>query len=108
MFTVQLHIPLVSTLGQHISFLQHLIGIAAVQAVREQPGYSELPINLKWPNDIYYGSNAKIGGVLVEASTYGAEVVVNAGECCLSVSHIIKKLNLLKFSNYRYLYICRF
>ena len=81
MFTVQLHISLTSKLGQHISFLQHLLGLAIVQSLRQEYGYSELPIYLKWPNDIYYESSIKIGGVLVEASTFGGEVIVNAGMC---------------------------
>nr|XP_053630974.1 biotin--protein ligase-like [Cherax quadricarinatus] len=79
MFTTQLHISLSSNLGQHLTFLQHLVAIAMVQAVREHPGYADIPIHLKWPNDIYIGSNIKIGGVIVEATTIGSEIIANVG-----------------------------
>ncbi|XP_071518260.1 uncharacterized protein Hcs isoform X3 [Panulirus ornatus] len=86
MFTTQLHIALSSNLGQHLPFLQHLIAIAVVQAVRELPGYADIPIHLKWPNDIYVGTNIKIGGVIVEASTIGSEIIANVG-CGVNLSN---------------------
>ncbi|XP_042229880.1 biotin--protein ligase-like isoform X2 [Homarus americanus] len=86
MFTTQLHIALSSNLGQHLTFLQHLIAIAVVQAVREHPGYADIPIHLKWPNDIYVGTNIKIGGVIVEATTIGSEIIANVG-CGVNLSN---------------------
>lgn len=79
MFSTQLHIPLSSNLGQHLPFLQHLVAIAIVQAVREYPGYGDIPLNLKWPNDIYIAGDTKVGGVIVEATTIGKEVIANVG-----------------------------
>ncbi|CAL4122816.1 unnamed protein product, partial [Meganyctiphanes norvegica] len=79
MFTVQLHISLTSILGQHISIMQHLASLAIVMAVREQPGYADVPMQLKWPNDLYINDEVKIGGVFVEATTMGKKIVLNIG-----------------------------
>uniref|UniRef100_A0A8C4R699 BPL/LPL catalytic domain-containing protein n=4 Tax=Eptatretus burgeri TaxID=7764 RepID=A0A8C4R699_EPTBU len=65
MFTLYLSIPLNSRLGQRLPFLQHLVALAVVQAVRTCPGYEDVALKIKWPNDVYYGSTVKIGGVLV-------------------------------------------
>ncbi|KAK7047991.1 hypothetical protein SK128_020642 [Halocaridina rubra] len=86
MFTIQLHIELSSTLGQYLSFIQHLIAIAVADAVRDQQGYEDIAVSLKWPNDIYIGSEIKIGGVIVEATTIGNEVIANVG-CGVNLSN---------------------
>lgn len=39
MFTLQLHIPLNSPLGQRIPLVQHLIATAAVMGIKNLPGY---------------------------------------------------------------------
>jgi biotin--protein ligase len=39
MFSMQLHIPLTSYLGQHTSLLQHIVALAVVSAVCNLPGY---------------------------------------------------------------------
>ncbi|KAF9350116.1 biotin holocarboxylase synthetase [Mortierella sp. NVP85] len=61
-------------------FVQYLVGLAVVEGVCSLAGYEELPLKLKWPNDIYaeapleHPSQAqagvppklvKIGGILV-------------------------------------------
>ncbi|KAJ1673683.1 biotin holocarboxylase synthetase, partial [Spiromyces aspiralis] len=74
-----------------IVFVQYIMGLAVVEAVRSRPGYEDIPLRLKWPNDIYadasllaaessaitdridtssspLGSFVKIGGVLVTSS----------------------------------------
>ncbi|KAJ3078589.1 biotin holocarboxylase synthetase, partial [Quaeritorhiza haematococci] len=62
-----------------IVFIQYLVGLAFVEAVRSRKGYENLPIHLKWPNDIYVklekkdGSEPelrKIGGILVNSSYF--------------------------------------
>ena len=85
MFSIQFHFHLSSPLGQHLSFLQHLVAMAVVQAVVTLPGYSDIPLRLKWPNDIYLGSNLKIGGVVVEATTAGPQVIANVGKCLVFI-----------------------
>jgi len=39
MFTLRVQVELSSKLGQRIPFLQHLVALAAVEAVRTLPGY---------------------------------------------------------------------
>lgn len=39
MFSLQLHIPLMSPLGKRLSLLQHIIALSIVSAIRSQPGY---------------------------------------------------------------------
>jgi biotin--protein ligase len=43
MFSMQLHIPITSYLGQHTPFLQHIVGLAVVSAVCNLPGYQVRP-----------------------------------------------------------------
>ncbi|KAI8818983.1 biotin-protein ligase [Fimicolochytrium jonesii] len=55
-------------------FVQYLVGLSLVDAVRARPGCENLPIHLKWPNDIYARVDdgpdglRKIGGILVTSS----------------------------------------
>ncbi|KAJ1725531.1 biotin holocarboxylase synthetase [Coemansia erecta] len=71
-----------------VVMLQYLFSLAAMEAIKGQPGYEGLPLRLKWPNDVYalYDSSAssdtsgassdeagepgyvKIGGLLVGSS----------------------------------------
>ncbi|KAI8052146.1 biotin-protein ligase [Syncephalis plumigaleata] len=59
--------------------VQYLVALAVVDAVRSKPGYKDIPLRLKWPNDVYAsipdannGDNAskyvKMGGILVNSS----------------------------------------
>ncbi|SPO07552.1 related to BPL1 - biotin holocarboxylase synthetase [Cephalotrichum gorgonifer] len=58
-----------------IVFIQYLAAIATAEAVQSYgPGYENVPIRLKWPNDIYASdpnnptSYVKIGGILANCS----------------------------------------
>jgi biotin-[acetyl-CoA-carboxylase] ligase BirA-like protein len=51
-----------------VVFMQYLFGLALVDSVRSRPGYEDLDLRLKWPNDIYHGADTKLGGVLVSSS----------------------------------------
>ncbi|XP_032431560.1 biotin--protein ligase [Xiphophorus hellerii] len=72
MFTVGVQVELNSKLGQRIPFLQHLAALAIVEAVRTLPGYQEIDVRVKWPNDIYYSNLMKLGGVLVTSTFVGS------------------------------------
>ncbi|KAL6099216.1 hlcs [Pungitius sinensis] len=72
MFTLTLQVELSSRLGQRIPFLQHLAALAVVEAVRTLPGYQDIDLRVKWPNDIYYGNLMKLGGVLVTSTVIGS------------------------------------
>ncbi|KAA8586366.1 hypothetical protein FQN60_000202 [Etheostoma spectabile] len=72
MFTLAVQVELSSRLGQRIPFLQHLAALAVVEAVRTLPGYQDIDLRVKWPNDIYYSHLMKLGGVLVTSTVLGS------------------------------------
>ncbi|XP_054481732.1 biotin--protein ligase isoform X2 [Anoplopoma fimbria] len=72
MFTLTVQVELSSRLGQRIPFLQHLAALAVVEAVRTLPGYQDIDLRVKWPNDIYYSNLMKLGGVLVTSTVIGS------------------------------------
>ncbi|AEO64392.1 uncharacterized protein THITE_2110501 [Thermothielavioides terrestris NRRL 8126] len=73
-----------------IVFIQYLAALAIVEAVRSyDEGYSEVPIKIKWPNDVYVRdptkpdevSYVKIGGILANCaySSGNYQVVLGIG-----------------------------
>ncbi|XP_049447453.1 biotin--protein ligase isoform X1 [Epinephelus fuscoguttatus] len=72
MFSLMVQVELSSRLGQRIPFMQHLAALAVVEAVRTLPGYQDIDLRVKWPNDIYYSSLMKLGGVLVTSTVIGS------------------------------------
>lgn len=73
-----------------VVFVQYLAALAIVRGIQTYgPGYSSLPVKLKWPNDIYAADPAspdknayvKIGGILVNSSYSGSDynLVVGIG-----------------------------
>ncbi|XP_051542128.1 biotin--protein ligase isoform X2 [Myxocyprinus asiaticus] len=86
MFTLHLQLPLNSPLGQRVSFLQHLVALAVVESVRTLPGYEDIDLRLKWPNDIYYSNLMKLGGVLVNSTITGQTFNLLIG-CGFNVSN---------------------
>ncbi|KAJ1915134.1 biotin holocarboxylase synthetase [Mycoemilia scoparia] len=50
-FTTLIRHPISPT--HSVVFIQYLMGLAVVEAVRSRPGYEQVPLRLKWPNDIY-------------------------------------------------------
>nr|XP_014345401.1 PREDICTED: biotin--protein ligase [Latimeria chalumnae] len=86
MFTLHISIPLPSQLGQSITFLQHLVALAVVESVKSLPGYQDIDLRLKWPNDIYYSDVMKLGGVLVTSTLMGTTFHVLIG-CGFNVSN---------------------
>ncbi|KAK0094727.1 hypothetical protein PV326_010173 [Microctonus aethiopoides] len=101
MFTMQLHISMQSYIGQHLPILQHIVGVAVIRAVRTSPGYEDIDLRLKWPNDIYLGEKIKIGGLIVTTFVKLRESICNIGvgvnlandlpSCC--INDIIIKYN---------------
>ncbi|CAL1572740.1 unnamed protein product [Knipowitschia caucasica] len=86
MFTVCLQVSLSSRLGQRIPFLQHLMALAVVLAVRTLPGYEDVDLRVKWPNDIYHSSGQKLGGVLVTSTVLGSSFHLLVG-CGFNVTN---------------------
>eukprot|EP00794_Sanderia_malayensis_P000015 gene15-605_t len=73
MFSLAMHVNISSAIGKRLPFLQHIVAVAVVKAIREIYGYEELKIGIKWPNDIYFGHSSKIGGLIVSSSVCGGE-----------------------------------
>ncbi|KAJ3327210.1 biotin holocarboxylase synthetase [Blyttiomyces sp. JEL0837] len=80
--------------GSSAVFLQYLFGLAVVEAIKTAPGFEDIPIHLKWPNDIYCyhtdetGSKVlrKIGGILVNSSYMNGQFSIVIG-CGLNVTN---------------------
>ncbi|KAG8182667.1 hypothetical protein JTE90_019692 [Oedothorax gibbosus] len=79
MFTLNLKLSLTSRLGQRMSILQHMASLAVVHGIRKDRSYSHLDLRLKWPNDIYFENDKKIGGVLVNTTIQGSEACASIG-----------------------------
>ncbi|XP_044106874.1 biotin--protein ligase [Neovison vison] len=84
--TLLISIPLRSQLGQRIPFVQHLMSLAVVEAVRSIPEYQDINLRVKWPNDIYYSDLMKLGGVLVNSTLLGETFYILIG-CGFNVSN---------------------
>ncbi|ELW67877.1 Biotin--protein ligase [Tupaia chinensis] len=84
--TLLISIPLRSQLGQRIPFVQHLMSLAVVEAVRSIPEYQDINLRVKWPNDIYYSDLMKIGGVLVNSTLMGETFYILIG-CGFNVTN---------------------
>ena len=74
MTSFQIKTDLNSRQGQKASLLQHLTSLAVVHSMKEH-----FELKLKWPNDIYFGSKVKMGGVVVFSSVFKNEMVFNIG-----------------------------
>ncbi|NXL35422.1 BPL1 ligase, partial [Glaucidium brasilianum] len=99
--TLHIAIPLHSNLGQRIPFIQHLVSLAVVESVRSIPGYEDIDLRVKWPNDIYYSDLMKLGGVLVTSTLIettfhiliGFGFNVNNSNPTICINDLITKFN---------------
>lgn len=58
------------------------MALAVVQGIRSCEGCSNLPVFIKWPNDVYANTNSgvkKIGGILVNSSWGGNDLTLVIG-----------------------------
>jgi biotin--protein ligase len=86
MFSVHVRVPLGSNLGEHVTYLQHLMALAVVLAIRHKPGCESVNMRIKWPNDIYFGHDIKLGGVIVKSSVMHDVIHANIG-CGVNVTN---------------------
>uniref|UniRef100_A0A914WUU0 BPL/LPL catalytic domain-containing protein n=1 Tax=Plectus sambesii TaxID=2011161 RepID=A0A914WUU0_9BILA len=86
MFSFNLRISLNSKLGRAAGFIQHLLAVSVVDGICSIPEMKGFPLKLKWPNDIYYNRSYKMGGVLVNCSVIGSDLICTLG-CGLNVSN---------------------
>jgi biotin--protein ligase len=100
-FSTVIHHDFTLTQSAPITFIQYIAALAIVQGIKDYaPGYDQIPVKLKWPNDIYAqlpGSPAnplvKIGGILVNSSYSGSsyDLVVGIG---INVSNALPTTSL--------------
>uniref|UniRef100_A0A060TDA3 ARAD1D41668p n=1 Tax=Blastobotrys adeninivorans TaxID=409370 RepID=A0A060TDA3_BLAAD len=97
-----LRIPIQVLTGRSpIVFIQYIVSLAMVEAIRSYGiGYEELPVRIKWPNDIYIldpkadfskdsedpEKYVKIGGIIVNNNILSGEYVAVFG-CGTNVSN---------------------
>ncbi|TMW51845.1 hypothetical protein DOY81_003090 [Sarcophaga bullata] len=86
MFSIQLHIAIDTPLGQRLPLIQHIVGAAMVNSLKNHPLYKVLDIGLKWPNDAYANGINKIGGLVVNTTLFGTSANVNIG-CAINLDN---------------------
>lgn len=68
-----------------VVFIQYLTGLAILESIRSRTGYEDVPLRLKWPNDLYAEVNGgkelkKVGGMLVNSSFAQDEFLLVIGK----------------------------
>lgn len=86
MFSAVLIFTRNSKIVGHLPMLQHIVALSVVEAIRNLPGYHDLDVRIKWPNDIYFGSRVKLGGVIVSSTMNSNNVICTIG-CGINVSN---------------------
>lgn len=79
-FSLQMHIPLDTNLGQSLPLIQHLVMVAVISSIKNLQDLDCLNIGIKWPNDLYADSSLKIGGLIVNSTIFSNAAVVNIGK----------------------------
>ncbi|KAI0244661.1 biotin holocarboxylase synthetase [Massospora cicadina] len=87
------------TPGTSATLIQHLAALAMVDALKRKPGYADLALHLKWPNDIYATDHsggpshtAKVGGPFSLIIGLGLNVTNASPTIC--VNDLVRQLNL--------------
>lgn len=66
-----------------VVFIQYIIALSILESIRSRKGYEDIPLRLKWPNDIYAETPEglkKVGGLLVNSSFAQNEFVLVIGK----------------------------
>ncbi|KII74623.1 Biotin--protein ligase [Thelohanellus kitauei] len=97
-----LMMTIVHPLPSHLppTLIQHVLALAAVESIIE---IRKIPLFIKWPNDIYYKNELKIGGVLVKlcvcddkkiliSSNFEIDILICFKYLDLSVESILMRL----------------
>lgn len=53
---------------------------------------------IKWPNDIYYGRDCKIGGTITMANCMDDDVIINTGSLFILLLYRLFQVHLILFS----------
>ncbi|XP_030749027.1 biotin--protein ligase [Sitophilus oryzae] len=87
LFSLQLHIPLISNIGRALPIIQHIQMAAVVKALKVfTEDNNNIKIGIKWPNDLYVNGCVKIGGLIVTSITLGDYAIANIG-CGVNLSN---------------------
>ncbi|KAI9031214.1 biotin-protein ligase [Hyaloraphidium curvatum] len=96
-----------------VVFIQYLFALAVCEAVRSRPGCEDLPVHIKWPNDVYAkfktkGADGaekeelkKLGGILVNSSFYDGKFLMVIGHG-LNVANATPSTCLNSVLDYQY------
>ncbi|KAL9102161.1 MAG: hypothetical protein Q9163_002661 [Psora crenata] len=99
MFSTLVRHPVSLTAQAPVIFLQYLAALAIVQGIKTYDvGYQDLPIKLKWPNDVYAldptsKAYVKVGGILVN-SHYDSKVFLSIVGIGLNATNAAPTLSL--------------
>lgn len=89
-------------------FIQYITALAIVESIRTRKGYENVPLRIKWPNDVYAeldnGELKKVGGLLVNSSfaqnefllVIGCGVNLNNRHPTVSINDIIAQQGLAR------------
>lgn len=93
MFSLQIHVDPGVGIGKTPSLVQHIVGLAVVQALGE-----DIQLRLKWPNDIYFQDKVKLGGVVVNSSLSANNFIINIG-CGLNLNNALPTISVNQLLN---------
>lgn len=79
MFTLYLNLNVNNFSTSRICLLQFAAGLSCVKAIKSISGCEDLNVGIKWPNDVYFDSKFKIGGILVKSSIMGSQIGLKIG-----------------------------
>ncbi|KAK8805615.1 hypothetical protein WA158_002271 [Blastocystis sp. Blastoise] len=71
--------------GNYLCFVQYIISIAIIRAIKQMEGCQNLDIGIKWPNDIYINKRTKIGGIICQ-SVYSSAFDITLG-CGININN---------------------
>lgn len=86
MFTFSFSIKKSHRIAKHLPIIQHIFCVALVEAARNLSGYSDFPLRIKWPNDLYCDRSHKVGGMLLQCKSRDDSFQLSIG-CGMNVSN---------------------
>lgn len=53
---------------KRLAFLQYIVSLGLINALKQAPENRNLDVRIKWPNDLYTSQGLKLGGILCQSS----------------------------------------
>ncbi|CAI5440865.1 unnamed protein product [Caenorhabditis angaria] len=85
LFTFSFFIEKSSRFARCVPILQHVFCVALVEAAKNL-SFAELPLRIKWPNDLYFERSHKVGGMLICCKSRDDGFLVQIG-CGINVTN---------------------